>query len=73
MDRSTWRATIHGLQSQPYGVGRPGIPLLAGLRKSPYLLKTSESQQFDSLYLGQNERGNSWENDLQLSWDDNRA
>ena len=73
MDRRAWRATVHGSQSQPNGVGGRGYSCLAGLRRSPYLLKTSESQQFDSLYLGQNERGNSWENDLQLSWDDNRA
>ena len=37
------------------------------------LLQASESQQFGSLYLGQNEPGSSWENDLQLSWDNNRS
>ena len=37
------------------------------------LLQASESQQFGSLYLGQDEPGSSWENDLQLSWDNNRS
>ena len=36
MDRRALRATVHGSQSQPNGVGGRGYPCLAGLRRSPY-------------------------------------
>ena len=73
MDRRAWRAIVHGSQSQPYGVGVGGYHCLAGLRRNPYFAANIRVSAVCSLYLGQNEPGNSWENDLQLSWDDNRA